>query len=126
MSHGFVVTSHASQGKTVDVALVALGKDSFAAANREQFYVSVSRAREAVRVFTDDKAAMLEAIQGTTARLSASELMQGYKPKPAKPGIMARMFNTLRIQNAYKAIRDRIAAVPELLHPQQKGMSYGR
>jgi conjugative relaxase-like TrwC/TraI family protein len=127
ISHGFVVTSHASQGKTVDVALVALGKDSFAAANREQFYVSVSRAREAVKVFTDDKAAMLEAVQGTTARLSASELMQGYKPKPApKPGIMARMFNTLRIQNAYKAIRERIAAVPEILHPQQKGMSYGR
>jgi conjugative relaxase-like TrwC/TraI family protein len=127
ISHGFVVTSHASQGKTVDVALVALGKDSFAAANREQFYVSVSRAREAVRVFTDDKAAMLEAVQGTTARLSASELMQGYKPKPApKPGIMARMFETLRIQNAYKAIRERINAVPEILHPQQKGMSYER
>jgi conjugative relaxase-like TrwC/TraI family protein len=127
ISHGFVVTSHASQGKTVDVALVALGKDSFAAANREQFYVSVSRAREAVRVFTDDKAAMLEAVKGTTARLSASELMQGYKPKPAtRPGIMARMFNTLRIQNAYKAIRERLAAVPEIIHPQQKGMSYGR
>jgi len=70
---------------------------------------------------------MLEAVQGTTARLSASELMQGYKPKPApKPGIMARMFETLRIQNAYKAIRERINAVPEIFHPQQKGMSYER
>ena len=36
ITHGFVVTSHASQGKTVDVALVALGQESFAAANREQ------------------------------------------------------------------------------------------
>src|SRR5262249_32618287 len=36
-THGYVVTSHASQGKTVDVALIALGQESFAAANKEQF-----------------------------------------------------------------------------------------
>ena len=42
LTHGYVVTSHASQGKTVDVSLIALGSESLAAANREQFYVSVS------------------------------------------------------------------------------------
>ena len=76
ITHGYVVTSHASQGKTVDVALIALGQESFAAANREQFYVSVSRGREAVRLYTDDKAAMMDAVQGSAARLSATELMQ--------------------------------------------------
>jgi len=70
LTHGYVVTSHASQGKTVDIPLVALGSESFAAANREQLYVSLSRGREAVRLYTDDKAGMLEAVQGTSARLS--------------------------------------------------------
>ena len=55
--------------------LVALGSESFAAANREQLYVSLSRGREAVRLYTDDKAAMMDAVQGSSARLSATELM---------------------------------------------------
>jgi conjugative relaxase-like TrwC/TraI family protein len=46
ITHGFVLTSHASQSKTVDVSLVALGSESFAAATREQAYVSFSRGRE--------------------------------------------------------------------------------
>jgi ATP-dependent exoDNAse (exonuclease V) alpha subunit len=46
ISHGYVVTSHASQGKTVDTVLMAVGQESFAAANKEQFYVSASRGRE--------------------------------------------------------------------------------
>lgn len=50
LTHGYVVTSHASQGKTVDVSLVALGSESFTAANREQLYVSLSRGREGVRL----------------------------------------------------------------------------
>lgn len=75
LSYGYATTSHASQGKTVDVPLVALGSESFPAANREQLYVSLSRGREAVRLYTDDKAAMMEAVQGSAARLSATELM---------------------------------------------------
>jgi conjugative relaxase-like TrwC/TraI family protein len=80
LAHGYVVTSHASQGKTVDNVLVALGSESLAAANREQFYVSVSRGRAGVRLYTDDKAAMMEAVQGSSARLSATELMDGVEP----------------------------------------------
>ncbi len=81
---GYVVTSHASQGKTVDAVLLAVGQESFAAANKEQFYVSVSRGREAVRLYTDDKAAMLEAVKGSGARLSASELMGNPQPKSSR------------------------------------------
>jgi hypothetical protein len=84
LAHGYVVTSHASQGKTVDKVLVALGSESLAAANREQFYVSVSRGREGVKLYTDDKAAMMDAVQASSARLSATELMQGV-PIESKP-----------------------------------------
>jgi hypothetical protein len=121
---GYVVTSHASQGKTVDVSLIALGQESFAAANKEQLYVSVSRGREAVRLYTDDKAAMMDAVQGSAARLSATELMQPAPAKP-KPSYMRRLIRTGFVQRAYTALRERMAAYSHSLHhhPQQGGLS---
>jgi hypothetical protein len=126
VTHGYVVTSHASQGKTVDVSLIALGHESFAAANREQLYVSVSRGREAVRLYTDDKTAMMEAVQGSAARLSASELVQAAPPKP-RPSFMQRMVRTGVIQRAYTAVRERMAAYSHTIHQhrQQEGLSLG-
>ncbi|MDY3551451.1 MobF family relaxase [Gemmata sp. JC717] len=52
LTHGYVTTSHASQGKTVDRVLIAMGHESLPAINREQFYVSVSRGRESATVYT--------------------------------------------------------------------------
>ena len=108
LTHGYVLTSHASQGKTVDKVLIALGSESLAAANREQFYVSVSRGREGVRLYTDDKAAMMDAVEGSSARLSATELMRGagIKPRP-KTDIADRQ---LQIRRSYNRLRERIAA----------------
>ena len=62
LAHGYVVTSHASQGKTVDKVFVAQAAESLPASNRRQFYVSVSRGREQAVVFTDDKAALRAAV----------------------------------------------------------------
>jgi hypothetical protein len=108
LAHGFVVTSHASQGRTVDISLIALGSESFAAANREQLYVSASRGREAVRLYTDDKASMFDAVKASAARLSASELC---KEKPAahtkRPGLMQRLFQMHRVQHIYNALKGR-------------------
>jgi conjugative relaxase-like TrwC/TraI family protein len=109
IAHGYVVTSHASQGKTVDTVLLAVGQESFAAANKEQFYVSVSRGREAVRLYTDDKAAMLDAVRDSGARLSASELMEKKQAKP-RESRMRRLFRVQEIQRAYRAVRERVAA----------------
>jgi ATP-dependent exoDNAse (exonuclease V) alpha subunit len=124
IAHGYVVTSHASQGKTVDVSLIALGSQSLAAANREQFYVSVSRGREAVRLYTDDKAAVIDAVKASAARLSASELVQAIKAKPKrKPGIiLQRLFGIERIQRAYRAWRERGR---EVMPYEREGISRG-
>lgn len=80
LTHGYVVTSHASQGKTVDRVLIAQSSESFPASNREQFYVSASRARQSAIVFTDDKASLRRAIARSDSRLSATELVQGNLP----------------------------------------------
>jgi conjugative relaxase-like TrwC/TraI family protein len=123
ITHGYVVTSHASQGKTVDVPLIALGQESFTAANKEQLYVSVSRGRESVRLYTDDKAAMMDAIQRSAARLSATELM-GAEPPKRKPSFMQRLIRDGYIQRAYTALRERMAAYSQPIHhPQREGLS---
>ena len=110
LTHGYVVTSHASQGATVDKVLIALGTESLAAANRQQFYVSVSRGREAVRLYTDDKAAVMEAVKANPLRLSATELMEGIATVRRKPTVMQLLMKSQTIQRAYKAVKERIAA----------------
>ena len=75
LAHGYVVTSHASQGKTVDRVFVGQSSQSFPASSAEQFYVSVSRAKERVILYTDDKAALMAAVQRSDERLSATELV---------------------------------------------------
>lgn len=74
-THGYVSTSHAAQGRTCDVVLLCQSSHSLAAASREQLYVSVSRGREAVRVYTDDKQSLWEAAERLSERLSAAELV---------------------------------------------------
>jgi len=51
---GYAVTSYAAQGKTVDYVLFS---DSAVAAatNEQQWYVTISRGRRGVKIFTADK-----------------------------------------------------------------------
>lgn len=72
---GYVSTSHASQGKTADKVIISQSSATFRASSMEQFYVSVSRGRHAVSIYTDDKADLLEAVSHSAERLSATELM---------------------------------------------------
>ena len=76
-NYGYVVTSHASQGKTVDRVLIGQSSQSFPASSREQFYVSVSRGRQQATVYTDDKKALLEAVRHSDDRLTATEFLSG-------------------------------------------------
>jgi ATP-dependent exoDNAse (exonuclease V) alpha subunit len=77
LAHGYVVTSHASQGKNVERVFVAQGRVSFGASSREQFYVSASRAQEQVTIYTEDKAELLDAVSRSDDRLTATEFING-------------------------------------------------
>ena len=74
-THGYAVTSHAAQGKTVDEVLVVASSRSLPAINQEQFYVSISRGRERCRIFTDDSDLLRSHITHSSARLAAVEAM---------------------------------------------------
>lgn len=71
-AHGYAVTAHRSQGRTVDS--VILSGDGM---QRELFYVAASRGRQGVTVITSDKARLQETAARSMARTSASELVRG-------------------------------------------------
>jgi len=77
LAHGYVVTSHASQGRTVDRVLIAQSAASFSASSQEQAYVSISRGRNNATIYTDDRRALLEAVSQSDERLTATELLSG-------------------------------------------------
>jgi len=127
LNHAYVSTSHASQGKTVDRVLVAMGHESRAAVNAEQFYVSVSRARESARIFSDLSAATLrQAIQRVDDRKSATELMYTEQPQQkAKLRDRGRAF-VARVQEVYRRLRERAVGGIENLGRQERGLAYER
>jgi len=63
LTHGYCLTSYSSQSKGVDCVFVAESSESFRAADREQFYVSASRFKEALTIYTDDKHQLLDAVK---------------------------------------------------------------
>jgi conjugative relaxase-like TrwC/TraI family protein len=86
-THGYAVTSHSSQGKTVDEVLLVASSRSFGAVNREQFYVSISRGRERVHVFTDDADLLARRVTDSHSRKAAVEL-QALRDDLAKLGFV--------------------------------------
>lgn len=74
-THGYAVTSHAAQGKTVDEVLVVASARSLPAINQQQFYVSISRGRERCRIFTDDVDQLRMRVTDSSERPAAVEMI---------------------------------------------------
>ena len=77
-AHGYAVTAHRSQGKTVDRVIVSAD-----AMKQELFYVAASRGREEIAIVTSDREQLRESLGISTARPSATELSRELKHKPA-------------------------------------------
>ena len=70
---GFAVTSYGSQGKTVDTVIMA-DAGNRAATDAHQWYVTISRGRKQVLVFTPDKEALRVQVQAAGERELALDL----------------------------------------------------
>lgn len=75
---GYAVTSYGSQGKTVDYVLFS---DSTikAATSAQQWYVTISRGRRGVRIFTPDKEQLRENVIRSGHRPLALEFADGFR-----------------------------------------------
>lgn len=81
IAHAHAMTSQASQGKTVDAVFIYQPAATFPATDAKQFYVSVSRGRDEVRVYTDDKEALLKCASELRERQSVLEAIGRAKAK---------------------------------------------
>ena len=99
LTHGYCVTSYRAQSKGVDCVFVAESSESFRAANREQFYVSASRFKETLTVYTDDIGTLLEAVNKTSQRPSATDLVKQAIADARTPSRMQVIAPDLRRQS---------------------------
>jgi hypothetical protein len=116
IDQGIAVTSHASQGKTVDQVIVSVPVRSFSQTNQAQFYVSVSRARYAMHLFTDSKAALREAVTRPSKRLSLFELSHGeqtFGPSSGRGQRTNALEAELERQRTEKKSNERNPPIPE-------------
>ena len=74
-THGYAVTAHRSQGKSVDSVIISAD-----GMPKELFYVAASRGRQNVLIITSDKQTLSESVCRSNARQSASELARGERP----------------------------------------------
>jgi ATP-dependent exoDNAse (exonuclease V) alpha subunit len=94
LTHGYVVTSHASQGATVDKVFVGISSQSFPATSERTAYVALTRGKEQAVVFTDDRTELLKAISRPDEPLSATELAQAVREKPTLRHRLAKHLTT--------------------------------
>ena len=94
VAYGYALTSHASQGITVDRVFLA------GATSREGLYVAATRGRESVRIFVPDREAFLD-VAGlrSEARTSALEFTRAIRP--ALRNHLARAWNYLQQVRAH-------------------------
>ena len=80
IDHGYVSTSHSAQGATVDRVIVDI--DTLLSAelvNRKQFYVSISRARTSITIYTDNRGRLGHTINRSREKSMA---LQHYPTSP--------------------------------------------
>ena len=111
LTHGFVSTSYASQGKTVDQVLISQSSESFGmASSREQFYVSASRGRKDIQLFTDDQQRLMQEVAKIGERTFAIELTnreQGFWKRHAQQMMQRARESYAQMEEAARQIRQR-------------------
>jgi conjugative relaxase-like TrwC/TraI family protein len=118
-SLGYVDTSYASQGKTVDRVFIATGKESLPAANQQQWYVSASRGREQAKIYVEDKQDVRDAIARTGQRLSAVELTH----TRLRPSWRHRLHQTLERNRVGRFLKARAEQIADYWHGRE-GIRY--
>lgn len=99
IDHGYASTSHSSQGATVDRAIVNVDTTRSAQlVNHKQFYVSISRARHAVSIYTDDRDRLRQTVSRNREKSTALEVLQS-KLSPEFKSVFDRILHSVnRVQ----------------------------
>jgi conjugative relaxase-like TrwC/TraI family protein len=106
LAHGYCLTSYRSQSKGVDCVFVAESSESFRAADHEQFYVSASRFKESLAIYTDDKRELLNAVRKSSHRPSAMDLVTQEIAEPTGETAIKKVTMPEAVKNEQKEISE--------------------
>ena len=115
LAHGYVVTSHASQGATVDKVFIGMSSESFPATGQRTAYVAVTRGREEAQIFTDDRKELLKAVCRPDDPMSATDLAAS---APKKPTIGNRVMERLAFARRLALFASRDDLMPPNTTPE--------
>ncbi|HZI33693.1 MAG TPA: AAA family ATPase, partial [Candidatus Binatia bacterium] len=118
---GYAVTSYGSQGKTVDYVLFS---DSTikAATSAQQWYVTISRGRRGVRIFTPDKEQLRENLAHSGHRPLAMEFASDLRPFKRNNPLWDRLHGQL-LRFGRRAA-DTFCRLKQSRHPSQPGLKH--
>ena len=99
LDHAYSSTVHAAQGLTCDRVIAVLDTDRGAPADQAMFYVELTRARDNVVLLTDDREALIEALETSPAeelsalraigeQFEAPEEITQEHPPPQRPAVL--------------------------------------
>lgn len=74
IEYGYTTTSYSSQGLTVDKVIIAQSETSLPATTKEQAYVSYSRGRKEISIYTDNKQKLIETLKKDKQQYHAIEI----------------------------------------------------
>jgi conjugative relaxase-like TrwC/TraI family protein len=74
IDYGYTTTSYSSQGLTVDKVIIAQSETSLPASTKEQAYVSYSRGKKEISIYTDNKQNLIEALKKNKQQYHAIEI----------------------------------------------------
>jgi len=104
-THGYAVTSYAAQGKTVDHVLFS-DSTSRPATSAQQWYVTISRGRKGISIFTSDPEQLRTNITRSGERPLAMELRPAVRKRSWFYKLVAKRFGE-RAANIFERARRR-------------------
>ena len=126
LDHGYAVTSHAAQGKTVDKIFVGVSSQSFGASNQRSAYVSLTRGRMQAVVFTDNKEELLKAMQRPDQPISATEFAAKNTRKSNLRQRLYKHLAFLRRAISFNQMHASLGQQAKRARIHDRGLSYGR
>jgi hypothetical protein len=116
--YGYASTSHSVQAKTVDCVFVAqTAKLSTHASDLAQFYVSTSRGRSELKIYTDDIELLKENVSRIRERQMATELFRGGQESEAET---IEMESSAELGKMETLKREMAIELERLLHEKQE------
>jgi|GEM_PF-1186315 len=101
IDHGYVLTNYKAQGQTTKSVLINLDTEKRSLTNRNSFYVSISRATDEVKIYTNNKEGLTNSLRTWQEKTTTYDLK---KPEPEQE-------KSIDMQNIKKEVKNLLSSL---------------